>query len=368
MRRRLADLIQIAAANGTHLPVRHLLLLIANLTLGVSGKSAPLMTCATAHALAEEGEPHLSDPFDNALGLNLPGSESRDYLAFRIVADTGLGKETNNAIDALLLDQDPPELHRDHVARDAVHGASLFETERRAYRRGELDDAQPLLDAMARQRRRLFFVLPPAHEAGDPLDPWALTVYRHGGQYLAFWRALLENRPADHARRRLVIGLNRSYAGLMCDDDGAVWFTAPAANTQSRLGNVLDARLPLGDRRGELEWFDFTADGPSGRPRMVVMARASRRDAPESLVENDLPPHLFEYLMRVEAGSLPGSFSRQCFEELRHFRLRVTAALARNDVVDPDALEDLRVVGLGSDGRLEENDLGLVLSALGNAS
>lgn len=182
-------------------------------------------------------------------------------------------------------------------------------------------------------------------------------MYRHGGRYIAFCTALAAGGIVDHTKSRLVTGLNRSYTGVMCDDADRVWFTAPAANTQSRIGNVLDACLPLGPKKGELAWFDFEPRGRRNRPRMVVKARESLKAEPRTLVDSALPPHLFEYLMRVADGSLPGSFSRQCYEELRSFRLRVTAALAREDALDPEALE---IVELGGDGRLEANELNLV--------
>ena len=69
---------------------------------------------------------------------------------------------------------------------------------------------------------------------------------------------------------------------------------------------------------------------------------------------NSLPPLLFEYLMRVQAGALPGSFSRQCFEMLRHFRLRVCAELGNREMIDLDALEDMRIIRSGPDGSLRQ--------------
>ena len=66
---------------------------------------------------------------------------------------------------------------------------------------------------------------------------------------------------------------------------------------------------------------------------------------------------LFEYLLRVKAGSLPGSFSRQCFEELRQFRLRVVAALARRDLIDAEGVNGISIVSLSSEGRLHADEI-----------
>ncbi|RWO03306.1 MAG: hypothetical protein EOS07_34885, partial [Mesorhizobium sp.] len=186
MRSRLGDLIRIAAANDTHLPMRHILVLIVNVLLGVSDRKTTLMTCKVAHLLAAEGETARSNPYDNVLGLNLKANENREYLAFTVFENAGIGLETNNEIDTLLIEKEPPELHAQYVASDPVHGEALFEPARVNYRRGTYDDFAVFQRALEAQRRRLFFVLPPSRKE-EEIDPWRLTVFRHGGQYIDFW-------------------------------------------------------------------------------------------------------------------------------------------------------------------------------------
>lgn len=55
--------------------------------------------------------------------------------------------------------------------------------------------------------------------------------------------------------------------------------------------------------------------------------------------------------MRIRNGSLPSSFSRQCFEELRQFRLRSVARLAKEGLLPPEPTE-VTLVRLPSNGRL----------------
>lgn len=353
MRDRLGDMISLAAANDTHLPMRHVLLLIVNIILGVSGRKTSLMTCETSKALAAEGVSYLSNPYDNALGFNLRPGENRNYRAFAIFEGAGIGMETDNQIDRLLLDDQPENLYEAYVANDDVHGAKLFNGFRERYRRGELDDFHEFQTELERQRRRLFFTLP-----GDygTMSPWRLTVFRHGGHYLEFWDALNKRQDARTIKSKLVTGLNRSYSGVMCDDADSVWFTSPAANTQSRVGKVLDIKVPVGAARYSIVSFDFDAKGPLGTPRMVVRGRDLEG---RPIEEHDvLPPMMFEYLMRVEGGSLPGSFSRQCFEELRQFRMRVVARLTSADILNAKVLDELKTVRL-QDGRLTENEIGV---------
>lgn len=167
----------------------------------------------------------------------------------------------------------------------------------------------------------------------------------------------IEGHSIDFVRSRLVIGLNRSYTGAMCDESQQVWFASPAANTQSRLGRVLDVEVTVGRTRRFTYHFDFVSDPTTahGRPRMVV-----RLTDGTDLASNAISPLLFEYLLRVQAGSLPGSFSRQCFEELRQFRLRVVAALSRHNIVDLNGLDDLRIIRVGQDGSLRQEAIELL--------
>ena len=348
MRDRLRDLIRLAADNDNHLPMRHVLLLAVNVILGVSGRATSLMRCSTAHALAEEDRLDASNPYDNALGLNLADGVNRQYRAFTVFEGMGIGRETNNAIDALLVDAVPEREHDALMRSDPVFGNGHFERIRSQYQRGILEDFQVFRSGIEAQRRRLFFIMP-SRTCDDSLDPWKLTVFTYGGEYLRFAADLAGGRSIDWIRPRLVIGLNRSYVGAMCDESQQVWLASPAANTQSRIGRVLDAEVPVGRTLRFTYHFDFDAGGPHGRVRMVV-----RSSAGLLIGTNDLPPLLFEYLMRVQAGSLPGSFSRQCFEELRHFRLQVVGSLARLGLIELDSLNEMRIIRPGLDGTLRQ--------------
>jgi len=332
MRARLRGLIRLAAFNDNHLPIRHVLLLAVNVILGVSGRDTALMRCATAHAMAD-GEGAAANPYDNALGLNLPGGGHGQYRAFTVFADMGLGRETNNAVDGVLVEAQPRARYDAMVRSDPVFGEP-FDAVRSWYQRGALDDFGEFQRAIERQRRRLFFAMPRflATSPGDAdpwFDPWRLTVFSFGGEYLDFAAALTGGKAIDAVRARLVTGLNRSYTGAMTDEGQQVWFASPAANTQSRIGRVLDIEVPVGRSRRFACWFDFDCDAEAahGRPRMAVRLADGTVAAGTAVT-----PLLFEYLLRVGAGSLPGSFSRQCFEELRQFRVGADGALRQEAV------------------------------------
>ena len=354
LRARMRDMIRIAADNDMHLPIRQVLLMIVNTLLGVRGLRSKLMSCASAETLAREAKVSSSNPYDNVFGLNLDADRAT-YRAFGILASFGVGRETNNLIDSILIDAEPQSAHASFVADDPLFGETLFEPMRRRYHRGEDIDQDEFRHAIEQQRRRLYFRLPvPQGLSTSDLDPWRLTMFVHGGEYLAFAEALRRDQMDAKTKNRLAVGLNRTYTGMMCDDGGALWFAAPAANAQSRIGQVLDIEMPVGERRSHRVHFDFDAKGPHQTVRMVV------REGKEVIEANALQPLLFEYLLRVEGGSLPGSFSRQCFEELRQFRLRVVASLAKRGLIDSEGVEDIQIVRLSADGRLNADPIGVV--------
>lgn len=358
MRYRLRDMIKLAADNDMHLPMRHVFLLIANILLGVKKPKSVLLDCPTAKALVAHGEERLSNPYDNALGLNLREGEYRSYLAFLVLEKAGIGQETTSFIDRLLIEKLPEDAHRSYVANDPVHGADRFAEILSQYTRGTVDDFENFQAEIEAQRRRLFFVFPPSG-GDDRFDPWKLSVFVFGGIYLRFAQDLIEQRPVEKIKRQLVRGINRSLSGMMCEDDNRVWFTSPVGNTQGRIGRVLDVDVPLGETKRDQIAFDFVATD-HGRLRMAVKVWTGGLAGMEEVESNPLQPLLFEYLMRVNLGSLPGSFSRQCYEELRQFRLRVVAALTRLEYASAESVSDISLVDLDASGRLTRKPIGVV--------
>jgi hypothetical protein len=347
--------IRLAAANDMHLPMRQALVLIVNMLLG-DKIGQKLLTCRTARQRTGEDACDATNPFDNALGTNLRPKDRGQYHVFTALEAFGLGRETNNAIDALLIDRLPAESHGRLVADDRCYGAVLFERWRQRYRRSELDDAfDEFRVALEAQRRRLFFTLPSVdYGRSNALDPWKLTVFEHGGVYLAF-QAALEQGDATAMRiaAQLLRGLNRTFTGRMCDDADALWLAAPAANSSEQLGRVLECEpLPFGAPRMMPCRIIFDAGGLHGRPRLTVQGRDG-----QIIAKLELRPLMFEYLMRVANGSLPASFSRQCFEELRHFRLGLTGKLRDLELIDPNDLNQMALVRLSDRGTLQRERL-----------
>lgn len=316
LRERLADLMTLAKANDLHLPIRHLFLLAANILLGDRKVNSRLLTCRKAKKRSETGEHWATNPYANAFGENLWEKEREQYQSFTVLHSFGVGRETSNEIDDLLIygPYRQQERYDRIVGADARHGGGgEYGRLRKDYVEGERKEEAKFLSALVNQRRRLFFTL----GTGDGLRPWDLTVYRSAGDYLGFKRGLEDGRRLPEIENRLVCGLNRTFCGMMIDDTRKVYVTSSGGDGRGRISPVLEEEIPASGRSRGLR-VGFEAG-----PAAVFFGAAG-----DEVLRVPLRLTHFEYLVRIAAGSLPANFSRQCHEDFLDTKTRLIEALA----------------------------------------
>jgi hypothetical protein len=323
--RRLGDLVEIARHNGQHLPVRDLLALCANMILGHRDAKDGLMSCSEVAWIQEQGFVDRASVYGNAFGANLPKRRLADRPVFKAMGSFGVGDETTNGADGLLVyGKDDNQLAFTFsrlIGNDLVYGATpRFLSAQDKYLEGEeaarIDGgAAGFLILLQEQRRRLFFTLPPGEE-GYPY--WPMTVFRFAGEYLDMRAALLERKPvADTVRGRLVRGLNRVMTGLLIDNVDRIFVASSGGFTQSRVSVLCDTEVSA--RRSNGVGMAIKLDPNSGRPMLDVALAQGIGNA----VAFDLTPVRFEFLSRVAEGALPGSFSNECLEDLLAFKAKL---------------------------------------------
>lgn len=322
---RLGDLVEIARLNGQHLPVRDLLALCANMILGHRDAKDGLMSCAEVAGIQEQGAVDRASIYGNAFGANLPKRRLADRPVFKAMAAFGVGDETTNGADGLLVyGKDDVKLAPAFarlIGRDPVYGATprLLSAQDK-YLEGEeavrIDGgAAGFIELLQEQRRRLFFTLPPG-EDGYPF--WAMTVFCFAGEYLAMRAALKEKRAvAETVRGRLVRGLNRVMTGLLIDNVDRIFVASSGGFTQSRVSVLCDTEAP--SRRVKGVGLAIKLDAAAGRPLLDV----SFAQGAGNSVTFDLTPVRFEFLSRVAEGALPVSFSNECLEDMLAFKAKL---------------------------------------------
>lgn len=323
--RRLGDLVEIASLNGQHLPVRDLLALCANMILGHRDAKDGLMSCAEVAGIQEQGTVDRASIYGNAFGANLPKRRLADRPVFKAMVAFGVGDETTNGADGLLVyGKDDVKLAPAFarlIGNDPVYGATprLLSAQDK-YLEGEENaridgGAAGFMDLLQEQRRRLFFALPPDEE-GYPF--WSMTVFRFAGEYLEMRAALLEKRAvAETIRGRLVRGLNRVMTGLLIDNVDRIFVASSGGFTQSRVSVLCDTEAP--SRRLNGVGMAIKLDAKTGRPSLDV----SLAQGTGNSVSFGLTPVRFEFLSRVAEGALPGSFSNECLEDMLAFKSKL---------------------------------------------
>lgn len=337
---RLGDLVEIARLNGLHLPVRDLLALCANMILGHRDAKDGLMSCAEVAGIQEQGAVDRASVYGNAFGANLPKRRLADRPVFKAMAAFGVGDETTNGADGLLVygnnDVRLAPVFSRLIGSDPIYGATprllsaqdkYLEGEEAARINGGAID---FMDLLQEQRRRLFFILP-TDEVGYPF--WSMTVFRFAGEYLEMRAALLEKKAvAETVRGRLVRGLNRVMTGLLIDNIDRVFVASSGGFTQSRVSVLCDTEAP--SRRLNGVGMAIKLGAKTGRPSLDV----SLAQGAGNSVAFDLTPVRFEFLSRVAEGALSGSFSNECLEDMLAFKAKLLrkAELGRGSQQDDD--------------------------------
>lgn len=321
---RLGDVTDVAKLNGWHFPVRDMLTLASNMILGHPAAKEGLLVCSDVPRVQESQDIERASIYSNIFGANLK-PRMRQRLVFQALASLGIGSETTNGTDGLLVyGADDPSLGAafDRLLRsDPIYGANdAYLTELRRYLEGDEEarlesGATAFLSRLEAQRRRLFFTTP----GGQAEYPhWPLSVFRSASAYLALAADLANQRPmSEPTRARLAKGLNRVMTGLLIENGDKLFVASSGGYTQSRVSVLCDTEAPA--RRVGGVGLRARIEPLSGRPLLEV-ALASGEKAPASLV---LTPVRFEFLCCVADGALPGSFSSECLEDLLAFKARL---------------------------------------------
>lgn len=357
LRTRLEALILISTLNDEHFPVRQLLILAANAILGHPAVKDRLMSCADVPKILAEDDIARASIYSNLFGENLPSRLAERRDVFRKLNAFGIGAETSNAADNLLVyGADDPELkqaYKDLVLNDSVYGGGdKFSRAQQAYLEGYESEAKStFLRLLRSQRQRLFFTLPAKREAD--FDLWDLTVFRHAGRYLNIFTDVHLDRPVDRKGMSLLLrGLNRLFTGMLVQNEDQLVLATSGSLSQSKRSPLLDEIISVPRRQGE----EVSLAKVQNRKIAVRVSFGRTSEPKPEMLE--LTPTRYEFLGRVAEGALPSSFSLECQEDLLAFKARLLAATERRRALDDD---DGRAAGeiifnfikVGSEGTAE---------------
>jgi hypothetical protein len=325
VRRRLRSLFELCDCNDLHVPIRRMLLLFANAILGHPDAKDRIMQAADVQTFLEKGATAKASLFNNLFGGNLTEVRRDSLEVFDYLNRFRIGYETSNRVDNILIFGEADENLRPYfdalLRADKMYGADdSYYAAQRSYVEG--DDADPANDIFLRllvsQRRGLFFKIP--REWEHELSLWEMTVFKFAGEYLE--KVL---GPLTHGGRverpylaRLVKGLNRIFVGMLVNSDRDLLLATSISFSSSKISQVLEDRVPVTPRLDERVELVMS----NGRPALHVQF--------SDKISASMPMNLtrYEFLSRVAEGALPGSFSRECYEDMLAFKSRLLTCLA----------------------------------------
>ena len=205
IRQRLRNLLALCDYSGLHMPIRQILLLLVNAVLGHAGVKENLMRAADVPAIIAAGTVAKASLYDNVFGGNLTETRRMRTPVFEALDRIGVGHETSNRVDNILIFGDTDDALRDYfdryMAADNFYGASAaYLAAQREYVEGTDETGErsaSFLRMLIAQRRGLFFKIPDAE--ADEMLLWDLTVFRHAGEYLSQVAGRLQGWPASRA-------------------------------------------------------------------------------------------------------------------------------------------------------------------------
>ncbi|MBV1686371.1 hypothetical protein KRR38_01455 [Novosphingobium sp. G106] len=258
-RTRLRELVELLDHSGLHVPIRRVLLLLANILLGHPGARDRLLVPADVPTMIAEGTAHRSDIYDNAFGENLTPARRDGLEIMEFLSRFGIGGETTNRIDNILLFGSEDDVLHDYfqllVEQDASpRRLAELRTARAAYLESpdaEADGGHPFLATLASQRRAMFFRIP--DKMTEEMSPWSLSVFSRAGEYL---RELVEPlRRESRVPRRilsgLVNGLNRVFTGMLVTTERELLLATNLSYTGAGVSQLLEERLSVAPKRHE---------------------------------------------------------------------------------------------------------------------
>lgn len=324
---RLRSLLELCDHNGLHVPIRQVLLLLANAVLGHPDGQHHLMTPADVPKIIIAGTVSKASLYTNIFGGNLSEIRRQSITIFEYFERFQIGHETSNRVDNLLIfgegDEHLGQHFDDLLAQDKFYGADeRFYAAKREYIEGNSEDdekSQAFLQMLLSQRRGLFFKIP--KDAESELNLWELTVFKFAGEYLSSVVEVLKTgapvkRPI---LARLVKGLNRVFTGMLVNSDRELYLATSGNYSQAKVSRILVERVSVEPSKGERIALRF--DETNGRVLLSVFF------TPEIQVDFNLTLIRYEFLSRIALeGALPASFSKECYEDLLAFKSQLIAA------------------------------------------
>lgn len=357
VRKRLRALFELCDFNDLHIPIRQILLLLANAVLGHPDMEDHLMVPANVPKIIQARTVSRASLYNNIFGGNLPENRRETLTVFDYFDRFRIGYDTSNRVDNILIFGESDDTIRpffvELLENDTFYGADeQYKAAQHEYVEGtDEDDSKKnaFLQQLIVQRRGLYFKIPEQYE--HELKLWELTVFSFAGEFLTRVVEVLQNngRVERLILARLVKGLNRIFTGMFVASDQHLFLATSLSFSHAKVSRMQEARISVKPDRGER----IEVILHNGLPTLnVVLSEDIQCPLRLNLTR-------YEFLSRVAEGALPSSFSKECYEDTLAFKSRILASLAERRKRDGDTADALTfcLLSLDDNGNPIENSV-----------
>lgn len=344
---RLIALFKLMELAELHTPIRRVLLLLSNMLLGHPAATDRLMQPSDIRGYIHDRTAFKGDIYQNVFGANLSPARRDGLEIVEFLNRFGIGEETTNRIDNILVfgpNDDNlrvyyQELVEKGLSKDSLERLRSLRNQYLEHPESAQDNDHEFLASLAAQRRKMFFTIPETQ--AEELRLWDLTVFRHAGEFLSeVVEPLQKGERVARARiASIVKGLNRVFTGMLVSTDRELLVASGLSGSTTAVSQILQERVSVAPRKGEK--IDIVWDR---LPTLVVhLDDRTRIGLALNLVR-------YEFLTRVAEGALPGSFSRECHEDILAFKSSLLSALARSRPAEETGDLVFRLLTLNAEG------------------
>lgn len=360
---RLKTLFEFCDFNNLHVPIREILLLLANAILGHPDCHERLMIPKDVERVIKKDTVAKASLYSNIFGGNLSSIRQESIPIFRYFNLLRIGYETTSCIDNILIfgetDNQLSTYYEELIANDAFYGVDkVYSDTRDAYIEGGEEDDEKIkvfLDTLVAQRRAMFFKIPKKWER--ELGLWDLTVFKHVGTYRTkIIEPLNEGKKVERGIiRKIVKGLNRVWVGMMIDTDQEVYLTTGLTFSNVRVSRLLREVISVSPRLGQK--VEIISRETNSLPVIQITL------IPDIHCYFPLTLTRYEFLNQVAEGVLPNSFSKECFEDVMTFKSQVLTKLPEysDQIRDEEGIETVfTLLGIDENGNPTKNNVELL--------
>lgn len=349
---RLFQLTSLCDACHSHVPIRELLMWVANGLLGLQGAPQGVARLKELRSAAKKKSTYDAALHRNIFGENLSASQRGRFAIFRFLSGIKLGQETINDLDELIIFGDKlkefEDAHSRLISADPYgHRSKDFALSVQNYINGEGDEHSQFLKALVEERRRIFFSADSKQleNALGGQSIWTSSIFHNAELYLSEILTLdfVTEFPPVELVKKLVLGLNRVWTGLLTADADKLYVAKGLNYSSAAISDVLVFGVPVVDDFGEQKISIEKSLGGSLIPRFEIQWKDG--EAPFSF---ELSLERFEFLSRVADGVMPNAFSRECWEDVITLKTKLLRRLYGSGL-NP---RQIKAIGTDSNGKI----------------